>query len=162
MAIDVEEYYIKYGPMVFRRCMQLLKDVHKAEDAMQDVFVKLMKYQKTLKHQYPSSLLYRMATNVCLNIFRDENKHKAINNDDLLEMIATYEDDVEDKAGTRDLLNRLFKNEKESTRVIATLHFVDKLTLQQVASEVSMSVSGVRKRLRQLKDKVKQLSLEVR
>ena len=45
MAIDVEAVYRKYGPMVMRRCRQLLKDEHKALDAMQDTFVKLLQYQ---------------------------------------------------------------------------------------------------------------------
>jgi RNA polymerase sigma-70 factor (ECF subfamily) len=34
---------------------------------------------------------------------------------------------------------------------MATLHFVDGLTLEEVAREVGMSVSGVRKRLRALR-----------
>ena len=34
---------------------------------------------------------------------------------------------------------------------MATLHFVDGLTLEEVAGEVGMSVSGVRKRLRALR-----------
>jgi DNA-directed RNA polymerase specialized sigma24 family protein len=34
------------------------------------------------------------------------------------------------------------------------LHHVDGLTLEEVAAEVGMSVSGVRKRLRTIKDKL--------
>ena len=38
MALDVESHYLRYGPMVLRRCRTLLRDPAKAEDAMQDVF----------------------------------------------------------------------------------------------------------------------------
>ena len=38
-----------------------------------------------------------------------------------------------------------------STRTIAVLHYVDGWTLEEVAQEVSLSVSGVRKRLRVLR-----------
>ena len=49
------------------------------------------------------------------------------------------------------LLDRLFNRHPESSRTIAVLHYVDGLTLEQVATETSMSVSGVRKRLRKLR-----------
>jgi RNA polymerase sigma-70 factor (ECF subfamily) len=38
--------------------------------------------------------------------------------------------------------------------LIATLLYVDRLTLEEVATEVGMSVSGVRKRLRTLKERL--------
>jgi RNA polymerase sigma-70 factor (ECF subfamily) len=50
------------------------------------------------------------------------------------------------------LLDDVFRNEKESTRMLAVLHWVDGMTLQQAATEVGLSVSGVRKRLRTLRD----------
>jgi RNA polymerase sigma-70 factor (ECF subfamily) len=37
------------------------------------------------------------------------------------------------------------------------LHYVDGMTLEQVANEVSMSVSGVRKRLRGLRASLQEL-----
>ena len=52
------------------------------------------------------------------------------------------------------ILDRLFSGQPESTKLIAVLHYVDRLTLEEVASEVGMSVSGVRKRLRTLKERL--------
>jgi DNA-directed RNA polymerase specialized sigma24 family protein len=49
------------------------------------------------------------------------------------------------------LLDRLLGRHPESTRTMAVLHFVDGMTLEQVARECGMSVSGVRKRLRGLR-----------
>ncbi len=51
----------------------------------------------------------------------------------------------------RGVLDRLFGRHPESSRTIAVLHYVDGLTLEQVAAEVGLSVSGVRKRLRGLR-----------
>jgi RNA polymerase sigma-70 factor (ECF subfamily) len=156
MEINIEEYYTRYGPMVLRRCRQLLRDEEKALDAMQEVFTKLMISQKRLKGIYPSSLLFRISTNVCLNMIRDQRSHRSIDNDskDLLIQLASYEKE-EDRLILRDLLDRLFHKEKQSTREIATLHFVDGMTLQEVADEVGLSLSGVRKRIRELKARIK-------
>lgn len=156
MEIDVEAYYKQYGPMVFRRCRYILKDENKAMDAMQDVFVQLMRYKHKLKGTYPSSLLYRMATNICLNIIRSEKRKGETMDEDLLATIA-HSEDIESATAVKDLINRIFSNEKESTRTIAVLHFIDGMTYEQVAEEVGMSVSGVRKRLRLLREKVQEL-----
>jgi RNA polymerase sigma-70 factor (ECF subfamily) len=51
------------------------------------------------------------------------------------------------------LLDQLFGGERESTRAMATLHYVDGLTLEETAAQVGLSVSGVRKRLRGLRAK---------
>lgn len=156
MEINIEEYYTRYGPMVLRRCRQLLRDEEKALDAMQEVFTKLMISQRRLKGIYPSSLLFRISTNVCLNMIRDQKSHRSIDSDskDLLVQLGSY-DEGEDRLVVRDLLDRLFRKEKQSTREIATLHFVDGMTLQEVADEVGLSLSGVRKRIRELQARIK-------
>jgi RNA polymerase sigma-70 factor (ECF subfamily) len=38
LALDIEQFYRRYGPMVLRRCERLLRDPEKAADAMHDVF----------------------------------------------------------------------------------------------------------------------------
>lgn len=156
MEINIEEYYTRYGPMVLRRCRQLLRDEERALDAMQEVFTKLMLSQRRLKGIYPSSLLFRISTNVCLNMIRDQKSHRSIDSDseDLLSQLGSY-DEGEDRLVVRDLLDRLFRKEKQSTREIATLHFVDGMTLQEVADEVGLSLSGVRKRIRELQARIK-------
>lgn len=149
MAIDPEIYYRKYGPLVLRRCRALLHDEADAADAMQDVFVLLVRNKVRLTQDAPSSLLYRMATNVCLNRIRS-GKKAAATNQELLSEIAQAKD-LERRFVFRSLLSNLLKKESKSTAYIATLHYHDGMTLEEVARETGLSVSGVRKRLRNLK-----------
>ncbi len=149
-ALDVEVLIRRYAPMVLRRCRRLLHDEDEALDACQDVFLRLLQQAGRLDARYPSSLLYRMATNVCLNRIRDGRRQPAGAEDEVLLRIASAEDPG---AGSdaRLLLDRLFGRQPESTRTMAVLHYVDGLTLEQVAAETGLSVSGVRKRLRALR-----------
>jgi RNA polymerase sigma factor (sigma-70 family) len=147
--MNVETLYNTYGPMVLRRCRHLLKDEERALDAMQDVFVRVLQRQNQLKSDYPSSLLYRIATNICLNYIRDQRTTTP--GDDILTRIAGLEK-PEPRLEARSVLDTLFNRHQTSTRTIAVLHFVDGLTLEEVAHEVNMSVSGVRKRLRGLRE----------
>ena len=106
--------------------------------------------------KHPSSFLYVTATNVCLNRIRDRARHGEVTDDHLLYRIATL-DDTEDRVGALSTLSRLFGQSPQSSRTIATLHYVDGLTLEETAREVGMSVSGVRKRLRALRDTLKRI-----
>ena len=58
-------------------------------------------------------------------------------------------------AGEQAEIFRIFSNEKESTRAIAVMHYVDKMKLETIASEIGLSLSGVKKRLKKLKDNLK-------
>ena len=145
-GIDVAALYQKYGPMVLRRCRRLLRDEDEALDVMQEVFVRVLKNQRTLSLEYPSSLLFRMATNLSLNRLRDKRRHPLLPGDEILGRIAVRSD-----LDAPLVLGRLLGRHPESTRTMAVLHYVDGLTFEQVARECGMSVSGVRKRLRGLR-----------
>jgi RNA polymerase sigma factor (sigma-70 family) len=152
----VEEAFVRYGPMVLRRCRRLLRDESEAVDAMQDVFVNLLRFQEQLHDAALSSLLFRMATNVCLNRLRTHKRRPQVDSDAVVDLIA-HAPDQETGAARRGLLGRVFGRTPESTKTIAVLHFVDGMTLAEVAREVGLSVSGVRKRLAALSAQVAEL-----
>jgi RNA polymerase sigma-70 factor (ECF subfamily) len=149
VGIDIEGLYRSHGPMVLRRCRSLLGDEQLANEAMQEVFVQLVRHQHRMEDRGTSSLLWRVATNVCLNLIRSRRRRPEDADDDLITRIA-FVDESESRTLAGRILDRLFDQTPESTRTIAVLHLVDGLTLEEVAAAVGMSVSGVRKRLRAL------------
>lgn len=126
---------------------------------MQDVFVELVRMGERLEDRGLSSLLFRMATHVSLNRLRTRRRHPEDDDDRLLLSIAQH-DGLEERSVAEALLQSLFGREPPSTRVMATLHYVDGMTLEEVAAELNMSVSGVRKRLRTLREKLLKLTEE--
>jgi RNA polymerase sigma-70 factor (ECF subfamily) len=130
----------------------LLQDEEHALDAMQDVFVNLLKSRTRLSGRFLSSLLYTIATNVCLNQIKQRRRRAESAGAGILETIAAGDDHVRDFIA-REALDRVFRRERPLTRVIAVLHLVDGLSLEETARETGMSVSGVRKRLRQLRER---------
>ncbi len=157
MTVDVENLYRTHGPMVLRRCRRMLRDDGKALDAMHDVFVEILKRRETLDERAPAALLLCTATNVCLNRLRSERRHPEDRSDALLLAIAAGSPTAaEERSLARRALDRIFASAPESTALMAVLHYVDNLTLEEVAAEVGLSVSGVRKRLRTLKARLPQ------
>ena len=151
--VDIEALYLRHGPMVMRRCRALLRHEQLAEDAMHDVFVRLLQYRGPLDERAMTALLYRIATQASLNRLRSRRRRPEDASEELLFRIADAED-LETRSVGFDLLQRVFGREPESTRTLAVLHYVDGMTLEEVAAEVGMSVSGVRKRLRGLKERL--------
>ena len=136
--------------MVYRRCRALLRDDRAAEDALHDVFVNLLVNEQRLEGRAPSSLLFRIATNVCLNKLRTQKRRPEDPDSELLLRIASAHD-PHSRPEARSVLDRLFRREPASTRAMAVMHWLDGMTFEEVAAEFDMSVSGVRKRLRRLR-----------
>ena len=124
---------------------------------MHDVFVQVLRREQQLSLDAPSSLLFKIATDVCLNRLRTRRRRPETPDEDLLNYIASSED-LDKAAEHRSMLGQIFAKEQASTRTIAVLHYADRMTLEEVASTVKMSVSGVRKRLRKLREHASQLN----
>jgi RNA polymerase sigma-70 factor (ECF subfamily) len=150
---DIDAMCERYGPMVLRRCRRLLRDEQEARDVAQEVFVRFIVHSRRRRPEYPSSLLYRIATNLCLNRIRDRRREPAGDEAPLYRIAGA---DHAESGAARLLLDRLFGRHPESTRTMAVLHYLDGLTLDEVAEATGLSVSGVRKRLRRLRDTLKE------
>jgi len=152
MAIDIAAWYEKYGPMVIRRCRRILANEEEALDAVQDVFLNLIRAEAKLRDLFPSSLLYTMATNVCLNRLRKKKR----------EVLSCFSDSNEyfvwdegfEQVEAVVLLEAILKDESEENRTIYFMYHADGMTLKEIGEVVGLSISGVRKRLEAFKSRV--------
>jgi RNA polymerase sigma-70 factor (ECF subfamily) len=144
--VDVERLYRRYGPMVLRRCRNLLKDEETAADAMQETFVQILRHRSTLNARYPSSLLYRIATNTSLNMLRSQRRGFAARAKLFVEAIDEREN-LEERLFHTWELAEVFLGVEERARQVARMRFLEHKTLAETAREVGLSISGVRKRL---------------
>jgi len=151
MRTETESMYRRYGPMVLRRCRQLLRDEDSAADAMQETFLRVLRRGPLLSPRYPSSLLYRIATNVCLNQLRSRRRRPTTSADPLLPFLEGR-DSVEDQVLDAYLVEQVFAGSRQGTREAAEMLYLEGRTLAQTAEEVDLSISGVRKRMRLLRE----------
>lgn len=147
--------------MVYRRCLKLLKNEEKAMDVSQEVFLKLMqKKDKLPKVKKWANFLMRSATNASLDVMRKKAEKGETLNEWLEEL--SYIEDKEEKLDALTTLQRVFHGEKVETRLLAVSHYLDGLTWEECAREYNLSVSGVRKRLRVLREKSHRMRSEER
>lgn len=147
---DFTELYQKYAPMVLRRCRAILKDEEKALDAMQDVFLRVLESKDAIKNAC-ASLFYVTATRVCLNKIKADKIRSGPDFDTIAQVMADDFSDIErEKIEAAAVIEKIFEGRDKKDALIATLHFVDGLTLEETAEQIGMSVSGIRKRIREL------------
>ena len=151
MAIDIAAWYEKYGPMVIRRCRKILGNGDEALDAVQDVFVNLLQKKEKLEDRFPSSLLYTMATNVCLNRLRKKKQEGPV----FEEARFFFIDEGFQQVEAEILLEDILKDESELNRAICFMYHADGMTLKEIGEAVGLSISGVRKRLEGFKNRAR-------
>lgn len=75
---DVAQLFRTYGPLIRRRAYRLLGSDAEADEALQDVFVKVIPAIDRFDHQQEViNWLYRITTNHCLNLIRSRKRRQA-------------------------------------------------------------------------------------
>jgi len=154
MSIDVAAWYEKYGPMVIRCCRRILGNGEDTMDAVHDVFVNLLKGQVRLHGQFPSSLLYTMATNICLNKLRKKKRENVKDFSGEEEHLFFSTDKGFDQVEAQLLLEEILKDESDMNRTIYYMYHADGMTLKEIGDAIDLSISGVRKRLEAFKSRI--------
>jgi RNA polymerase sigma-70 factor (ECF subfamily) len=138
--------------MVLRRCQAMLKDTAAAEDALQDVFLSLLKAGGRVKADYPSSLLYTIATNTCLNRLRRGRTQGPFPTDNDGEPVDIPANDRSvERIDTQLQLEAILNDESDTDRALIYMHLVDGMTLQEAGKACGLSISGARKRIEAFK-----------
>ena len=136
--------YRQYGPAVYRRCLRLLKDRDAAQDATQEVFVKLVR--DIAKLDDPAVVLpwcYRVATNHCLNLFRARGRHA----EEALDGLEVADGASPDAFPTRRLAGAILARFDEGTQAVAIGVLVDGMGHEELASALGISRKTVERRL---------------
>ena len=137
MAIDrarAEALLRTFGPAILRRCARLLKDSAEAEDATQEVFLKVCRYLDRLKPgESGLPWVYQIATTVCLNRLRGRARAAAVAQ--RLPTDTVFSPAFEDRQAARVLLEQF----DERTSLIAVYHLVDGMTQEEIAQAMGLS-----------------------
>ena len=155
MAVNITAWYERYGPMVIRRCRRILGNEDDALDAAHDVFANLIHAQAKLQDIFPSSLLYTMATNICLNKLRKSKREIITDFSSEVENQLFYIDKGFGQVEAELLMEAILKDESEMNRTICYMYHADGMTLKEIGEAVGLSFTGVHKRLEVFKKRAR-------
>jgi RNA polymerase sigma-70 factor (ECF subfamily) len=144
--MDVEGLYRRYGDLVLGRCRTLLGNDADAQEACQDVFLRLFRYRDRFRGEAsPTTYLFKVTTSTCLNRLRTRRRRP----EDSVEDFSTfaYSDTHLAPLEVRDLVQRLLALGDETTQICVLHHFVDGMTYDEIGEIVGLSAAAVRKRV---------------
>ncbi len=158
---DVRELYERYGRAVYRRCQFFLRSSADAEDAMQEVFVKVVeRYGEFRGTASPFTWIVRIATNHCLNILRSRRAGWRQRFENTVKVEAAGRVSEASHLEQQELLYAALARVPPSIQEAAVYYFVDEMTQEEAAAVAGCSVPTFRKRLRQfIRSARKQLKL---
>jgi RNA polymerase sigma-70 factor, ECF subfamily len=145
---DVAALYERYGFLLRRRCLLLLRDEALADDALQDAFVRLLRHGAELAaSDRPLRFLYRVVDTTCFDHLR-RRRVRRVEGPAPDDPVGAHPDvGLEIRDGALRLLDSL----GDDDRRIAVLAFVDGLTQGEIADEVGLSRVTVNKRIESLR-----------
>jgi RNA polymerase sigma-70 factor, ECF subfamily len=133
---SADALYRQHGPIIYRRCLRLLRNPEAARDATQEVFLRLVRdAPDLLDREDLTPWLYRVATNHCLNLKRDARHRGETALEDGSEPSTDRPDDHLDSI----LVKRLLARFDAVTQLIAVAVLVDEREHEEVAAALGLS-----------------------
>ncbi|MCK6546452.1 sigma-70 family RNA polymerase sigma factor [Myxococcota bacterium] len=153
------EMYETYGYAVHKRCWRLLGSKAEADDALQEVFMRAMKYGEGFSGEAPLPWLYRIADRHCFDVLK-RKKRRATEPDtdkvvDTLDARGARSDEPSpERVRTA---AQILAACSEPVQDVAVLYFVDEMTQEEVADAVGVSRKTVRERLAKFLEKARDM-----
>jgi RNA polymerase sigma-70 factor (ECF subfamily) len=141
----VAQLYQRFGPVVYRRCLVLLRDSEAARDATQEIFRKLLHdAEKLAARDTVLPWIYRVATNHCLN----ERRNKRRRGEEELGLdLPLSEEAPRDLLPERQLAQRVLSRFDAETQAVAVGVLVDGMEHEEVAAALGISRRTVSRKL---------------
>ena len=153
-AQSFEKKYLGLSPRLYSVACSLLGNAEDAEDAVQDVFVKLWEKRARLE-QMENAEAYFLATlrNICLNKLREHHLEAAATDD--WDAVPSRDEATADapmeRRETRSILKRLFGRLSPRARRVVTLRHVGEYSfrnLAEVTGETEVNLRAILSRAR--------------
>jgi RNA polymerase sigma-70 factor (ECF subfamily) len=142
---SVAQLYQRFGPVVYRRCLVLLRDREAARDATQEIFRKLLLDEDRLAAlETVLPWIYRVATNHCLNERRNLRRR---GEEELQDELPVAEVALRDLLPDRQLARQVLARFDAETQAVAVGVFVDGMEHEEVAAALGISRRTVARKL---------------
>jgi len=142
--------YDRYSRSVYRRALKILGDTESARDVTQEVFLRVIRCGGQVPPEpMPTSWLYRVTTNLCLNRLRDQRRQKA-------RLAEAFDPDLNVSANgdSRVIVTDMLSRIPEELQDIAIYFFLDELTYDEIAPLMGLSRRTISNRLASFREVV--------
>jgi RNA polymerase sigma-70 factor, ECF subfamily len=148
-GVEIQALYERYGRAIYRRCNYFLRNEAQAEDAMHDVFVKVVESYHTFQGQAsPLTWVVRITTNHCLNLLRSQRAGWRQRFESSSRVLDGARPSAFAEMERQELVRVVLDKVDKGVQQAAVYYFVDEMSQQEAADALGCSVPTLRKRLR--------------
>lgn len=148
-----EEIYKMYKNSILRTCYMILKDYQLAEDATQDVFVRVYCKLNTFKAKSDiKTWITRIAINVCKSKMRTRAYSETINSETV---IVHSQNKDEHKTENKLIISESVMRLPKDLREVTVLFYYQELKQKEIAKMLKIPETTVAYRLRKAKEQLK-------
>ena len=151
----VESLYLRYADDVLRVSYFYLGDREKAEDVMQEVFLRVMDKQPVLREGSEKSWLLKVALNICRDQWRSSWAKRVILGSKRLDIIPA-DDELEDRT-EKEALMQAVHSLPADVREVFLLFYYQRYTIEEIAKILDVQAGTVSSRLSRGHKKLKVL-----
>jgi RNA polymerase sigma-70 factor (ECF subfamily) len=155
-TIPFDDYVAQYQRLVYRTAWRMLGSSADAEDASQEVFLKLhARLSEFEKNANQSAWLYRVTVNHCLDVIRKRKPHVDATAFEILPAGDSPEHSAHWEQ-QKQRLARLLQRLPEGERSALVLRDLEGLSTREVAAILEISEETVRTAIHRAKEKLRQ------
>ncbi|MBI2930494.1 MAG: sigma-70 family RNA polymerase sigma factor [Planctomycetes bacterium] len=152
-----EELVLKHQKRILNVVYRALGDRAQAEDAAQDIFLKVYRARRSYRPQAKfSTWLYRIAVNHCLNEVRARRPGPIPMDDLLQEPVAHSPDDQMNQTDLQRAVKEAIDALPENQRVAVILARFEDLSYEEIGEAMGLSLEAVKSVLFRAKENLKQ------
>lgn len=151
-----EILYNRYSSKVFGKCLTLLRDECLAQDATQDIMMKILLNLSRFggKSKF-STWIYSITYNFCIDQIRKSKKDKSVLVEDIGQL-GDIEDEVSDKILLEvklDQLKVILDELPISDKSILMMKYMDSMSIRDIAEIIEKTESAVKMKIKRAKEK---------
>jgi RNA polymerase sigma factor (sigma-70 family) len=148
-GLDLADLYTRHGGMVLRRVRRFFKDPAEAEEVLHEVFLRALEKQASYRAEAsPTTWLYQMTTNHCLNRLRNADRRRAAL--DLNAELPWLHPSASAPADDAAFLGAFWASLDDDTATIAVYFFIDGMTHAEIARLTGVSRRTIGNRIQAL------------
>ncbi len=146
---ELASLYAKYSPAIYAHCRRFLQSPAAARDATQEAFVRVLARGVVLPREEEAlRYLYRVSTNVCLNLLREHSVHTRAT--PALVANSAHVGSAEAGLADREFVNAVLDRCGEGGAQVAIMHYLDGMSQVEIAEVLGITRRTVFNRLRKL------------
>lgn len=159
-----EEIYERYSGRVYSRCMAMLRDSASAQDAVQDIFVKLFtKLSAYDKKSMFSTWVNAITYNYCIDLIRKSKRQLQTIPEEKIKTrefadLSTIEAELNDEQIGK--LNKALTGLSDEERALIFMKYYDDMSVKEICESLNKSESAIKMKLMRARNRIEKLISE--